>query len=157
MLTAFCFPQTYLQAVIEETLRLRGPLSTARSTRVSPGKVLGQSFVPAGVIVSTNMYAASRDPDAFPDPETFMPERWLQPTTSMRNLSRPFSFGPRNCIGKHLAEMGITLTIARIFQLYDVAIDGSMTEEMMKIIDIGVLAPQGGKLVITAEPATQRI
>lgn len=82
--------------------------------------MLGQHLVPAGVIVSTNMYAASRDPAAFPEPDAFIPERWLEPTPSIKNLSRPFSFGLRHCIGKHLAEMGIMLTIARIFQLYDV-------------------------------------
>lgn len=63
-------------------------------------------------------------------------------------MSRPFSYGPRNCIGKHLADIGLHLTLARLYQLYDIMIEPSMTDEMMRQKDRGVCAPWDEKLLV---------
>ncbi|KAL6248542.1 hypothetical protein RBB50_004797 [Rhinocladiella similis] len=65
---------SYLNCVLHETLRLRGPIMSC-SVRLSPGKSIGGSFVPYGTTVSNVPYATARVPDAFPDPHTFIPER----------------------------------------------------------------------------------
>lgn len=132
--------QRYLSCVIEETLRLRGPLSIS-NPRLSPGKMLSGQWVPEGVTVETCAYAASRDPNVFPDPLRFDPSRWENPTAEMKLMSRPFSYGPRNCVGRHLAEITLTLTVARLYQVYDVVPDKTMTLENMKQEDKGVLEP----------------
>ena len=144
--------QPYLSCVIQEVLRLFGTLNVSLP-RVSPGRHIAGHYVPAGTVVQTSPYATSRDPLVFPEPDSFNPERWTNPTPEMRSMSRPFSWGPRNCIGKHLAEIGLYLTVARVFQLYDVDIDPSTTDEMMEPKDIGVLEPKGEKLYVQVNKA----
>lgn len=63
-------------------------------------------------------------------------------------MSRPFSYGPRNCIGLHLAEIGIYLTVSRMFQLMDLKLDSRTTEEMMLPCDKGSIEPIAGKLYV---------
>lgn len=137
---------------MDESLRLWGPL-TVNSPRVSPGKVVGGHYIPAGTIVSNSSYTTARDPTVFPNPDVFDPSRWQNATSMMRLMSRPFSSGPRNCIGKHLAEINLALTISRLYQLYDIIPDPSMTEEVMRIKDLGVLKPWEDRLLLVATPA----
>ena len=140
--------QKYLNCVIDETLRLWGPLNVP-APRISPGKVIAGRYVPPGIVISINPYATTRDPQYYPDPEKFNPSRWLEATEEMRSMSRPFSLGPRNCIGKHVAEIGIYLTVARVYQLYDVVAHPSMTPKMMRPRDFGILEPWAQSLLVT--------
>lgn len=145
--------QPYLKACIEETLRLWGPFNVG-FPRVSPGKQIGKHFVPKGVVVATVSYATHRDPKVFPDPLAFTPERWLPPnvTPEMRAMAKPFGHGPRNCIGKHLAEIGMYLTLTRLYQLYDVDTDPSMTADMMRQRDRGAAGPWDAKFLVRLTP-----
>ena len=118
--------------------------------------MIGEQFIPAGVVVSTSAYATARDEKVFPHPHEFQPERWLIATSDMRNMSRPFSYGPRNCIGKHLADINMHITIARLYQLYDIENDSAMTEEMMAPNDRGVTSPVGNKLLVKVTRAGAR-
>lgn len=68
-------------------------------------------------------------------------------------MSRPFSTGSRNCVGKHLAQVNLVLTLSRVFQLFNLTVDPITTEEMMKPFDRGALEPRGGKLFVEVTPA----
>lgn len=61
-----------------------------------------------------------KDPDMFPDPEAFRPERFLE-TKEPRIIAfeLPFGFGRRICPGMHLARNSIFINIARILWAYD--------------------------------------
>ena len=111
-------------------------------TRISPGRVLGSVYVPKGVSLYTDFYSLARDADTFEDPESWVPERWEHPTEAMQNMHRPWSLGPRNCIGRHLAEVGMWVAIARIYQLCDVVVDETKTTpDMMRLKDQGKITP----------------
>ena len=144
--------QRYLNNVVNETLRLWGPLNTG-VPRLSPGKIIGGQYIPTGVGISNNPYATARDPVTFPNPDQFDPSRWDFATSEMRIMSRPFSLGPRNCIGRHVAEIGLYLTVTRLFQLFDVTTDSSMTEDKMKLRDQGAYTPWDESLLVTATSA----
>jgi cytochrome P450 len=139
---------------MEEVLRLWGPINVC-NPRVSPGRTLGEKevFVPKGTVVATNAFTTARDPSLFPDPDAFKPERWFKPTAAMKKNNNPFSIGPRNCIGKHLAEVQLSLTLARIYQLYDVSADPSITAYSMRHKDRGVMEPWAASLPVTASSA----
>ena len=154
MTTANPYEQKYFNACIEETLRLWGPFNVG-FPRVSPGKQIGGVFVPAGTVVATVAYSTHRDPNYFPNPLEFVPERWLDASSDMRAMAKPFGHGPRNCIGKHLAEIGLRLTLTRLYQLYDIEIDSCMTEEMMRQKDRGAAGPWAGKFVVVPKPASK--
>ena len=125
--------------------------------RVSPGKQIGEHYIPKGVTVATVTYATHRDPAVFPDPFKYQPERWLNPTAEMRAMAKPFGTGPRNCIGKHLAEIGLYLTLSRLLQLYDIDIDPSMTAHMMRQKDRGAAGPWDAKFLVNVSPAKDQI
>jgi cytochrome P450 len=106
-------------------------------------------WIPKGTIVETCTYTTARDPTVFRDPLIFDPSRWEMPTPEMKKMSRPFSYGPRSCIGQHLAEMALALTVARLYQLYDVIPSPEMTPEYMQQEDRGVLEPKNPHFYVT--------
>ena len=63
-------------------------------------------------------------------------------------MNRPFSTGPRNCVGMHLARVQLFLTICAIYQRFDIKLHSDMTEEMMVLRDQGVMSPVGKKLLV---------
>lgn len=94
----------YLNAVLQESLRLCPP-GPAVFPRVVPkgGRVVCDKFVPGGVTVGVHQLACDRSSRNFKEPESFVPERWLGDArfeSDDRAAFQPFSFGPRNCIGK---------------------------------------------------------
>ena len=95
---------SYLNAVIEESLRIYPPAALSLS-RVVPrgGAMICNKHVPAGTGVGVTSWAATHSPQNFMAPEEFAPERWLDDpgfAKDDRQASQPFSMGARNCVGK---------------------------------------------------------
>ena len=120
-------------------LRLRGPLNIG-NPRISPGQMLGGKCVPQGVTVEACAYATACDPLTFQDPHRFQPSRWENATPEMRDMSRPFSCGPRNYVGHHLAEISLTPTIVRLFQLTNLDIGWTLMQTEVEQRDQWVLS-----------------
>ena len=91
----------------------------------SGGLFVDGEFIPGGYDVGTCIYAIHHNEAYFPDSFAFIPERWLSSSSKpdqnlgMRDAYSPFSFGPRGCIGRPLAIMEISVTIARVMWLMD--------------------------------------
>ncbi|EXJ87189.1 hypothetical protein A1O3_04148 [Capronia epimyces CBS 606.96] len=94
----------YLNAVINEGLRFYPPVPS-NMPRVVPdeGAIVAGKFLPGGISVCVAPYPMARSFRNYKNPDSFVPERWLKdPDYADDDLSasQPFSFGPRNCIGK---------------------------------------------------------
>ncbi|KIJ62772.1 hypothetical protein HYDPIDRAFT_41487 [Hydnomerulius pinastri MD-312] len=136
--TAHHSQMNYLNAVVNETLRLFPPVLSG-SQRGAPkgrgGKLAGPYFVPEGASAFVHFYSLHRDPRNFsPIPDVFWPERWLSPEERQsfgypdsKNLEKapfvhntaafvPFSFGPANCVGKNLAYQEMRTVICMMIQ-----------------------------------------
>ena len=56
----------------------------------------------------------TQDPDLFPEPEKFIPERFINPTESrLMDYTLSFGFGRRICPGQHVAQNSLLITMAR--------------------------------------------
>ncbi|KAH7403136.1 cytochrome P450 monooxygenase-like protein [Cadophora sp. MPI-SDFR-AT-0126] len=117
----------YLNAVISEGLRIFPPVP-AGLPRVSSGDTISGYAVPAGTSVSTSFWTTTRSPSYFSSPRSFCPERWLDRdhpfwedrfADDVKDASRPFSIGPRACIGLGLAELEMRIILARLIWDFD--------------------------------------
>jgi cytochrome P450 len=92
----------YLTAVIKEGLRLSFGVP-GRLPRVieTQDVVLNGYSVPRGTIVGMSSWMMHRNPKIFPNPDAFLPERWLDPanTAKLEKSLVSFSRGSRQCIG----------------------------------------------------------
>ncbi|KAJ5527795.1 benzoate 4-monooxygenase cytochrome P450 [Penicillium frequentans] len=87
-------------------------------------QILGES-IPGNVTVSVPTYVAHRDPDIFPAPEVFRPERWLEDeekVKQMRAVFIPFSTGARACIGRNITFIEQQILVATLVNRYDFAL-----------------------------------
>ncbi|EEP75906.1 predicted protein [Uncinocarpus reesii 1704] len=126
----------YLDGVLREVLRLYIPLPFGLPRVVKKGQevtVLGTK-IPAGMTIHSQAYCLHRDPNAFPDPENWNPERWNIPIMSpkyreMQRMFWPFGSGPRMCSGKNVAWAELRLTTARIYSTYETALDQAFLDK----------------------------
>ncbi|KAI5456837.1 cytochrome P450 [Mariannaea sp. PMI_226] len=121
----------YLNAVIEESLRLYPPGPSAFPRRIAKGgcSLLGQ-HVPEHTLVSIWHWPLYRNPDLFPSPNSFIPERWLnndQLGDGAMKALRPFSHGARDCLGKSLAYVELRLLLTRIIFKFDMKLSNEST------------------------------
>jgi cytochrome P450 family 135 len=92
----------YLEAVVQETLRLRPVISIVLRKLVEPMEIGGR-VLPAGVSVAPVIYLVHRRADIYPNPDRFEPERFLeQPPGTYTWI--PFGGGVRRCLGAAFAQ-----------------------------------------------------
>ncbi|KAK3070992.1 hypothetical protein LTR53_009475 [Teratosphaeriaceae sp. CCFEE 6253] len=92
-------------------------------------------------------YTTHRDATAFPDPDAFLPERWLasEQTPDAKTLFMPYSKGSRACLGKGLAQLQLKLVVSALISRYEVSLPPQTTEESMAMRDHFLVLPQAGK------------
>lgn len=92
----------YLTAVLSEGLRL-SPGSASRLARVAPDRpIYYESWeIPAGTPVGMTTILMHTDEKNFPEPKSFVPERWMDAETAktVKKAFAPFSKGTRSCVG----------------------------------------------------------
>jgi cytochrome P450 len=130
--------------VMRETTRLH-PAGAVSPREAGVDLVIGGYSVPRGTLILWSAYLAGRDPEAWPDPLTFDPDRFVDPTPEQKALADaawvPFGRGARNCIGFALAQMELTLVIARLAQRLDVeAVRGELPRPAGMVVN----RPSGG-------------
>ncbi|KAF4986130.1 hypothetical protein FGRMN_10976 [Fusarium graminum] len=109
----------YLNGVIEEGLRIFPPAPIG-PPRTCTGATIDGFYVPKGTSVSVDTWATAHDDRNFTCPYDFIPERWIGDGLGDRkDASRPFSLGPRACLGVNLAYMESRITLAALVFAFD--------------------------------------
>ncbi|GFF65623.1 isotrichodermin C-15 hydroxylase [Aspergillus lentulus] len=122
-----CNKLQYCLAVLTEALRVYPPVAPGLPRIVdAQGDMIAGNWVPGGTVVSVSQLAANHSPANFTDPEQFIPERHLGDprfANDNKEAMQPFSYGPRNCIGRNLAYVEMRLILARMVFNFDMELD----------------------------------
>ena len=111
----------YLEACIMETLRVNPPATEHDRVCVNDCIVNGIK-IRKGVQIKLPTYAAHYDPEFFPEPEKYQPERFLKENADniIPYTWRPFGSGNRVCIGQRFAMMEMKLFVAKFIAKFKV-------------------------------------
>ncbi len=122
-----------LRRVVDETLRLRGPVAVNVRTAVADDVILGRR-IHAGDFVMPFFWGVHRHPDFWTDPERFDPDRFTEDNKRARPpwCYLPFSGGQRICIGNNFSLLETVLIVAMMLQRFDVRmVPGQRIDPMM--------------------------
>lgn len=138
-----------LERVIKESLRLFPPAPfTGRITACATE--LGGVELPASTEIFVSPYCLHREPERWPEPLRFRPERWESLAPSPFEYA-PFGAGPRMCIGAGFARLEIPTVLAMLLQRFGLELEpGSRVDRKTTI----VMSPRAGLRVVLRPPGT---
>ncbi|XP_029636405.2 cytochrome P450 4V2 isoform X1 [Octopus sinensis] len=132
----------YLECIIKEVQRLYPSVPIIGRVSAEDFKI-GHHEVKKGTPISIVISSLHRDPQNFPDPDTFDPDRFLlEDTDRSPHAFIPFSAGPRNCIGQKFAMLEEKVVISRIIHKFNLETTQTI-EELEPSFDL-VLNPSNG-------------
>ncbi|KAK9131926.1 hypothetical protein Scep_011454 [Stephania cephalantha] len=113
----------YIQSIIQEALRLYPPGPLLLPHEAAWECKVEQYDVPSGTIVAVNAWAIHRDPNVWPEPDKFMPERFMQSPQQGDNKDTfkfvPFGIGRRGCPGEGFAMRVMALALGSILHCFE--------------------------------------
>lgn len=122
---------SYLKQVIEEALRMSSPVGGILWRETTVDHVVQGITIPAGTDCGVPIYTIHHNTEYFHDPHVFNPDRWdenivgAEAVTTAKSAWIPFQIGSRGCIGRPLANMELTLTLARSIYGFEIRVDES--------------------------------
>ncbi|XP_077486909.1 cytochrome P450 3A4-like isoform X2 [Amblyomma americanum] len=136
-----------LDWTVLEGLRLYPPVPVSLARKCSRDTTVCGQFIPAGVNILAAPWLLHYDPDLWPEPEQFRPDRFAEENRErVRSGSYvPFGLGPRVCIGEKLAVLIVKSALIQILQDFRLTLRGE--EPSSVVADHGfVLIPEGVKI-----------
>jgi cytochrome P450 len=142
---------TYLDAVIKETLRQRPVVPIAARKVRAPVELHGYTL-PEGTVLMASVHLVHHDPEAFPEPEEFRPERFLD---GLPNPGAwiPFGGGVRRCLGAAFAQLELKIALRVVLGALSLHAPDERPEAATRLRFTFV--PKRGATVI-AEPRSRR-
>lgn len=134
----------YLDMVMSEALRLypagfKFPRAIERSCEVNGVRL------PKGAWLEIPVGFLHRDPERWPEPEKFIPERFTPEAKASRHpfTYLPFGAGPRSCVGMRLAQLETKMALARLFHKFTI-VPCCETEDPLGLKSLITLSPKNG-------------
>ncbi|KAF8901812.1 cytochrome P450 [Mucidula mucida] len=122
----------YLTAVIKEALRLSAGVPVSLPRVVESATIIDGHAVPAGSIVGVSQPFVLKNPNIFPDPLEFRPERWIgADAQKLDKYLIVFSKGPRSCLGMNLGWCELYLAFAHLMRKFDMQLFETSLEDMV--------------------------
>ncbi|QRV88345.1 cytochrome P450 family protein [Ceratobasidium sp. AG-Ba] len=107
----------YVERLIQEALRWCPVIPSGIPHASSQEDVYKGYRIPKGAMVFPNFWAMSRNPEIYPNPEHFNPDRFLDPKVPFAPF---FGFGRRSCPGVHYGEASLFILIASILATFNI-------------------------------------
>jgi cytochrome P450 len=143
--------ESYLTATIQETLRRRPVLPNTEPRMVKqPIEVGGWSYPPGACLVA-NPYLLHHDPDLYPDPYAFRPERFLDEPPGTYTWI-PFGGGRRRCLGASFAMLEMKIVIGGVLRAFELRASDSPHERPRRR-NITVRPGRGSRAELIRQPA----
>ncbi|XP_078583430.1 cytochrome P450 3A11-like isoform X2 [Branchiostoma floridae x Branchiostoma japonicum] len=147
-----CKKLEYMEMCIMENLRVYP--AAPRLARVATADTKIQWLtVPKGMLMDIPVLPIHYDPERYPEPEKFIPERFSKEERQKRDPCDwlPFGAGPRNCIGMRLAMMEAKIALAKILRSYRISLAPDMEVPVQLSKYTAFVKPEHG-IRITVEP-----
>ncbi|MFL5898916.1 MAG: cytochrome P450 [Solirubrobacterales bacterium] len=109
----------YLTATVQETLRLR-PVIVVVIRKLTEPVELGGYELPDGARVVPSIHLVHRDPRIYPEPERFLPERFLDEAPGTYTWI-PFGGGVRRCLGAAFAQFEMQVVLRELIRRHQIA------------------------------------
>ncbi|KAJ5182693.1 hypothetical protein N7492_000309 [Penicillium capsulatum] len=138
----------YMRCVALETFRLSTGIAS-RSPRAAPLEALRykEYVIPPKTAVGCTNHFVLTDPEIFPNPLTFDPERWVRAAEKGERLERymvNFSKGSRMCLAPNLAHAELYLTLAILIRRFELELYKTSAKDVEFARDYGVPCPDSG-------------
>uniref|UniRef100_A0A669ENH7 Thromboxane-A synthase n=1 Tax=Oreochromis niloticus TaxID=8128 RepID=A0A669ENH7_ORENI len=137
----------YLDMVICEALRLYPP-GFRFAREIDHDCVVNGQQLPKGAILEIPAGFLHYDPEHWPEPEKFIPERFTPEAKASRHpfVYLPFGAGPRNCVGMRLAQLEIKMALVHLFHNFSIKAC-SDTKVPLELKSLSTLGPKSGVFV----------
>jgi cytochrome P450 len=135
----------YLSATVTEILRLRPVLPNAEPRLTKREVEIGGVRYPPGIVLLASAYLVHHDPDLYPEPYVFRPERFLESPPGTYTWI-PFGGGRRRCLGASFAIQEMKVVLRAVLSRYELA-PGSGAPEVTRRRSI-TFSPAGGATVV---------
>lgn len=128
------------RSVLEETLRLYPSFWMIDRVALADDRV-GSFDIAEGLMVLTYLYGLHRNPEVWPDPETFDPSRFASRARKGRSpfAYLPFGGGPRKCIGSNMAIVQMLMVLGALVRRYRFEL---VSSEPVEILPMMILHPK---------------
>jgi len=113
----------YIEAICRELIRWQMVTPMGIPHASSEDGVYKGLFIPKGSIIVADAWAILHDPEIFPDPEEFKPERFLEKDGSFQDdpmIALAFGAGKRICPGRHFADSTLFILASSILSVFNV-------------------------------------
>ncbi|KAG2066651.1 cytochrome P450 [Suillus decipiens] len=116
---------TRLRAFISEASRWRPVAPNGVPHRTTKDVIWENHYIPAGTTVFGNHWAICRDPEVYPEPDAFKPQRWINDQGVLRDDLTNFlyGFGRRVCPGQHVANRSLFISTVLILWAFQLTLD----------------------------------
>jgi cytochrome P450 family 135 len=145
--------EEYLDAVINETLRVRPVIDGVWRKLTAPAVVAGYRL-PVGTLVFPAILLVQTSEDAFPEPEKFRPERFLNGSPPPYTFI-PFGGGTRRCIGASFAVMEMKTVLSTVLQQVELTAPNPRSE-LPRTHHVTQIPSHGARVIATPRAGRAR-
>lgn len=130
----------YVDALVKESLRWF-PVVPIGTTHAADEEIIYGGFrIPKGSYLLPSIWWFLHDPEVYPEPSSFSPERFLEPRHEPDPADHAFGYGRRVCPGRYLGTESLYITISRLLAVFDFE---KAVDDQGKELDVHVEALAG--------------
>ncbi len=148
----------YLTATIHEIMRMRPVLMNAEPRLVKQQVEIGGVSYPPGVVLIASAYLVHHDPDIYPQPNAFRPERFLESEGGKAPGTYtwlPFGGGRRRCLGASFAMLEMKIVLREVIERNLLVAVGERPETARRR-SITISPSRGCEVILRERPSAAR-